>query len=287
MHLFYRITISVALLSCGGAQKTPPGPEGSAKVAAAPATENMPVPISSARVLLGWYCPDSAGGRPAVQPILALDQTWQSSKEFLARSIRARNTKRFSVMAYDGGHAGSFAVAGAASLGETTLAIGSYVGAGTCDSLDALGKVRSQDEQCLSNMSGCALAVGELEQASGFGAPPYEEDPDEQVWTRGKACEIGDDLLVDVDGDGAVERFSLSELVAGRVPVELPLQRSAEGHCDPSFAGVSGALIRLGVIDLDRDGRVEVLYRRGQEVFLYGAPHSPARMELLGRAKLQ
>ncbi len=287
MHLFYRITISAALIGCGGAQKPTPKPETEAQMAVSPAPKSTPATISQARVLLGWYCPDSGGGRPAVQPILALDQTWQSSKEFLAHAIGARQTKRFSVMAYDGGRAGSFAVAGAASLGETTLAIGSYVGAGTCDSLDALGKVRSQDAQCLSTTGGCALAVGELDAAGGFDARPYEEDPDEEEWLRGAACEVGEDLLIDVDGDGATERFSLAELVAGQVPVELPLRQDGKTSCEPSFAGVFGELIRLGVIDLDRDGRLEVVYRRGEDVFLYGAPHSPARMELLARMKLQ
>jgi hypothetical protein len=155
--------------------------------------------------------------------------------------------------------------------------------------MDGLGQVRSRNEQCVATTHGCALALGHMEATGGFDARPYEEDPESNELASGAACEVGDQLLIDVDGDGAIERFSLSELVAGHEPVELPLVPGGSATCEPSFAAPVAAgdsLLRVGVLDLDGDGRPEVVYRRGDDLFVFGAPNSPARMELLGRATL-
>ncbi len=281
----YRIAISVALIGCGGTQKGGPQPPPKAPEAA----QSQVATASGPRVLVGWYCPGSAAGRPAVEPALARDPNWTASSEVLARAIGARRVKRFSVVGYQGQRSGTFAVAGAATSGGASLAIGSYFGASPCEVVDSLGKVRSRDEACVRVTGECSLAIGTLEDSGGFRARPYEEDPEADDLVTGTACEIGNHLVVDVDGDGTGERFSLKQLIAGNAPVELPLLDEGGRTCEAKYAAMAvdeTELVRLGVIDLDGDGRPEVIYRIGTELFVYGAPHSPARMELLGRATL-
>ncbi|MCP4444131.1 MAG: VCBS repeat-containing protein [Myxococcales bacterium] len=284
MSFDHRIAISLGLVACGGAQKRAPEP-----AAAAPTPKPVSAVETGPRLMLGWYCPESAAGRPGVEPALARDPSWTEAEDVLSRAVGARRVKRFSVLGYAGQRAGSFAVAGAATSNGASLAIGSYLGASPCEEVDSLGKIRSRDEHCVQTSHNCSLAVAPLEAAGGFQARPYEEDPDTLVLSTGVACEIGKHLVVDVDGDGTAERFSLEQLIAGKNPVELPFLEEGGRTCEMHYASVStslGGLTRVGVLDFDEDGRPEVVYRRGTELFVYGAPHSPARMELLGRATL-
>lgn len=281
----FRITITLGLAACGGTQSSPHKP-----ITATPKPAVVEKPATEGpSLLLGWYCPESAAGRPGVEPVLARDPAWTNEEAVLERAISARRAKRFSVLGYQGQLSGILSVAGGATSGGARLAIGSYLGAEPCDIVDSLGNVRSTDEQCLHATQNCSLAVGLLEPAGGFDARPYEEDPEAAELAKSAACEIGQNLAVDVDGDGTAERFSLSEILAGRSPVELPLQDEGGRTCESSFASpIADAedLVRVGVLDLDGDGRPEVVYRNASEFLVYGAPNSPARMELLGRAKL-
>lgn len=295
MQMDFRIVITLGLVACGGAQKGTSEP--AATPAGTTATEPLVANTASASaaaaagpsLLLGWYCPESAAGRPGIEPAIARDPIWTNDRAVLERAIDARRAKRFSVLGYLGQRAGNFAVAGGATSGGTKLAIGSYLGAGPCDVVDSLGKVSSSNAECVRATRGCSLAVGVLEAAGGFRARPYEEDPEAAILAQGAACEIGQNLVVDVDGDGKAERFSLSEMFAGRAPVELPLQDEGGRTCESTFAASLESdfdISRVGVLDLDGDGRSEVVYRQANELLVYGAPNSPARMELLGRATL-
>jgi hypothetical protein len=289
MQMDFRIAITLTLVACGGVPKK----QKPAAKPLTPASERLPAQagaqVSGPSVLIGWYCPESAAGRPGVEPLLARDPTWTNDQAVLDRAIDARRAKRFSVLGYQGQSVGNLSVAGGATSAGVKLAIGSYLGAEPCDVVDSLGKVRSQNAECWRTTRGCSLAVGMLEAAGGFKARPYEEDPEAVVLVKGAACEIGENLIVDVDGDGRAERFSLSEIMAGRSPVELPLQDEGGRTCEMSFAGAvseESTIVRVGVLDLDGDGRPEIVYRNATELLLYGAPNSPARMELLGRATL-
>lgn len=286
----FRIAITLTLVACGGsprASKQPAAEPTSEPIAAQPGKTG--VSTLGPNLMIGWYCPESAAGRPGVEPLVARDPGWTNDRDVLERAIDTRRAKRFSVLGYQGQKVGNLSVAGGATSGGVKLAIGSYLGAEPCEIVDSLGKVTSQDAGCQRTTLGCSLAVGMLEAAGGFNARPYEEDPEAAVLTASAACEIGSNLIVDVDADGKAERFSLSEILAGRAPVELPLKDEGGRTCEMGFAGSlseADGIVRVGVLDLDGDGRPEVVYRTKNELLIYGAPNSPARMELLGRATL-
>ena len=289
MHLFTTIGLGFVLffapLGCGGQagqnkSTNPPHSASKGSSASAAKAKASDGPI----VLLGWFCPEMASGRPGIRPLLAKDPVWTSELEPLGAAIASRRVKRFTVLSYRGQRAGTMTVAGAAKDAGGRMAIGSYLGASLC----ALQGEQEEDPTCLAQTQGCGLAIGSLESAGGFEARPYEEDPEAMALAPGGACETDEVLVVDVDGDGQPEHFALADLQSqGEPPVELPLATTEQRLCQENFtAAVSGAgqLHRVAVIDVDGDGRLEILYRRAlQEFVLYGAPNSPARMELLGR----
>lgn len=242
-------------------------------------------------VLLGWFCPEMAAGRPGIRPLFAKDPTWNSERSPLEMAIASRRVKRFTVLAWQGHRAGSLMVVGAAQDATGKMALGSYLGTSACQPKSSSGDPAEDDPTCLAFTHGCGAALGGLEAAGGFQARPYEEDPDALRLFAGAACESKDVLSLDTDGDGQLERFSISDLRSrGPAPVELPLAKSSAEPCSSSFAApVKGHadLVRMAVLDVDGDGRLEVLYRRNDHEFLlYGAPTNPARLELLGRQTL-
>ncbi len=290
MAIDKRIAVTLVLTACGGAQRSR-APKVSATESATPKplASPKPAPASGPSRFVGWFCPQSAAGRPGVLPLLAKTPEWTEDRARLARAIGTREVKRFEVFGVAGSIAGSFSVMGSGTSGGTVLAVGSYQGANACDVIDALGKVASTSATCEAETHGCALAVGPIEASSGFSSRPYDEDPERQPPAASGACEVGGNLVVDVDDDGAAERFDLSELFAGRSAVELPLVKEGSRVCEATFSALvdaDAALYRVAVLDFDDDGRPEIAYRLGEEILIYGAPNSPARMELLGRASL-
>jgi hypothetical protein len=242
---------------------------------------------------VGWYCPEAGAGRPAIRPLFARDPKWLSNLDPLNKAIASRRVKRFTVLAWEGHAAGSMIVMGGAQDAAGKMAMGAYVGASVCQpkSVDAQTDAPDEDPVCRSLSDGCSMALGELEAAGGFHSRPYEEDPERLELFRSGACEENDVLLLDTDGDGKAERFSIVDLKGtGSAPVELPLSPIEGTSCEPTFAGAvvgHSDLVRMAVLDVDGDGRIEVLYRRNSNEFLlYGAPSSPARLELLGRQSL-
>ena len=291
----YSATIGLAAVvffACGGqpkaVSKAPNKPQATEE---APAPAPAPEPATTGRsVLLGWFCPTGAAGRPAVRPLFARDPSWASELPALNKAIASRRVRRFTVMAWQGHAAGSMIVMGSAQDAKGKLAMGSYVGASACQPRSTTG-LTDEDPVCQSITAGCALALGELEPASGFNARPYDEDPARLDLLQSKGCEAGDFLLLDTDGDGKAEHFSTADLRGdGAAPAELPLADGSTATCEPNYAAAVIAhtdLVRMAVLDVDGDGRAEVLYRRNSnELLLYGAPSSPARLELLGQQKL-
>ncbi len=287
------VLASVPLVACGGPARQPhkPAPETESKSVESKKAVASPTPSVEAKPqVIGWYCPSSAAGRPGVQLLMQRDPSWSADPRSLQASVSSRRVKRFSVMAWDGRRAGSFSVAGAGRAGGKELAVGSYQGASPCAQAADFGESAEEDQACVRATEGCALAIGELEAAGGFQSRPYEEDPDTESHASGAACERDEVLVVDMDGDHVAEHFSLSSLddaqVAGSELAYLP---QASASCEASFAapGASASsLARMAVIDLDGDGRPEILFRRGDEFLLFGAPNNPARLELLQRAQL-
>lgn len=293
MRFSLLLSSALVLFSCTGSAsqrkntvKTPtkaesPQKEGKADLVNKPRKEVTVKPL-----LLGWYCPEMAMGRPGVRPLWTNNGQWSDDSEELSSTIASRSVKRLSVLRWSGGLAGWFSVAGLATLSGQALAIGSYQGTSTCNAA-AVGKASQLDPVCVKETSECGLAIGYIEPSSGFESRPYEEDPDSTSIAYGSGCEVGNVLVVDTDGDGATEKFLLDDLSSEEeAPVELPAS-STPDTCTPSFGSViNDKLVRLATLDIDGDGRMEILFRRGAEEFLlYGAPNHPARLELLGRHK--
>ncbi len=286
---------ALALLACGGPPRQAAEPKNSPHSTVQGPEASVPSPASEDghHVMLGWFCPEEGAGRPAIRPLFAKDPTWDSELDPLHKAIASRRVKRFTVLAWEGHSAGSMIVMGAAQDALGKMAMGAYVGASVClpAQTTAVPARSDEDPVCRALSAGCGLALGELEAAGGFHSRPYEEDPERLNLFRGAACEGADILHLDTDGDGKAELFSIADLRRpGAPPAELPLAMEAAESCSPNFAASvpnHPDLVRIAVLDVDGDGRSEVLYRRNSSEFLlYGAPASPARLELLGRQSL-
>lgn len=248
-------------------------------------------------VLVGEMCPDGAGGRPGVAPLLVRAVGWTDDADEVGAQLE-RAARRFAVLGVDGARAGLFDVLGTADVGlPQDVAMGSYVGRGACTPAGA----EAADARCEAATRGCALAVASIEP----GAAEREEVPE---LVTGTACVAGDALLVDVDGDGAHESFPVAQFVDGtRAPAaEVLAAPVVGGACAGTFT-VHGLAVRsveepgapddprytvtldvLGVLDLDGDGRRELAvafrYPDGRTVALYSALASAGRLELVGEA---
>jgi hypothetical protein len=141
----------------------------------------------------------------------------------------------------------------------------------------------------------CGVAVALLEPAGGFEARPPEEDPDPPELEVGGVCVAGANLMIDVDGDGTPEAFPASAFIdSGGGASEEIASVPAASACTPAFAlrgavaASSGGMDVLGVVDLDADGRHEMvaeLRRGGQRSWvLYSARNTAARLERVGIA---
>src|SRR5687768_3903488 len=86
-------------------------------------------PASPGRgVLVGEMCPEGAGGRPAVAPLLVRGVGWSDDADDVASHLE-RSARSFAVLGVDGKRAGVFEVLGVADAGlPGNVAIGGYVG---------------------------------------------------------------------------------------------------------------------------------------------------------------
>jgi hypothetical protein len=251
-------------------------------------------------VLVGEMCPRGAAGRPAVAPLLVHGVGWSTDAEEIELQL-SRAARAFAVLGLDGKRAGIFEVLGAVDAGlAVDVAIGGYVGRPPCAPASDEGGAR-EDAACLKATRGCGLAVAALERRGG--ADLEVPDP-----TIGGACRSGDHLVVDVDGDGASEAFPLAQFVDPvRAPAEEVLAApvvapacearfTIYGHvvAPPREPGVSDdpryhvTLDVLGIVDLDGDGRREVVvayrYPEGRTLAVYSAVRQAGRLELVGEA---
>ena len=264
--------------------------------------ERAPAPPRGGRqVLVGELCPQSAAGRPAVAPLLMRTTQWIDAVPEVTGAVERGSTPRFVAFGVDGKIAGVFDTVGLADLplGQS-VASGTYVGGAPC-SADVGGSQRSDDAKCIAATNGCGLAVAELTRP--------DEPPEQPAYATGGACVSGDSLGVDIDGDGAVEWFPVAQVLDG---IRGPAQEWAAGPaakqpCTPTFTlydvklaapaepgkspdpRATVTLDLLGVVDLDADGRKELVialrFPTVRTVVVYSAGQSPQRLELVGEAQ--
>lgn len=241
--------------------------------------------------MVAELCPKALDGRPALAPLAMRSVSWTNDPDELEAALARGEASQFDVLAVDGQRAGRFAVIGAAD-GNVLAAVGSYTGAPPCTRGGALKGV--VDPSCERVRKGCGVAVAVLGDAGGN----LEEGDDLPPATVGGACVDGADVAIDVDGDGALERFPLAGFLDPvRAPAdELTAQTAgAPATCTPSFAvlglavpgdGQKVDLDVLGVVDVDGDGWREVVvglrYAEKRSVAVYSAVDVAARLTLVG-----
>ncbi|MCW5804557.1 MAG: hypothetical protein KIT31_19460 [Deltaproteobacteria bacterium] len=250
------------------------------------------------QIMVGEMCPQGAGGRPAVTPLVMRGATWTDAQADLSNVVERGGVPRFVVFGVDGKHAGIFDTVGLTDVGlGQAVASGTYTGAAPCTS-DAGNGQRSEEVLCTPATGGCGLAVGELSRP--------DEPPMDTTFTMGGACISGDALAVDIDGDGKMESFPLAGILDGvRSPAhEWTAAPTATAACKPTFQIYNLRLAPppepgkpanpkhvvtlhvLGVLDLDGDGRREVVvafeFPTVRTIAVYSATASPQRLELAG-----
>jgi len=256
---------------------------------------------SGRQVVVGELCPQGAAGRPAVAPLLMRTTQWTDTTTEITNAVERGSVPRFVAFGVDGKIAGVFDTIGLAdiSLGQS-VAAGTYVGGPPCTS-DAGQGQRTEDPRCSSATNGCGLAVAELSRP--------DDPPETPAYQIGGACLSGDALAVDVDGDGVAEVFPLSGVLDGiRGPAqEWPANPNLTASCAPKFVLYDVRLVPetqagkppdpkavvlfdlLGVVDLDADGRKELVialrFPTVRTIVVYGATSSPGRLELIGEAQ--
>jgi hypothetical protein len=262
-----------------------------------------PKPIKDGRqVMIGELCPQGAGGRPAVAPLVMRGVAWTDAATDLQHQIERDGVPRFAVFGVDGKVAGVFETVGLADIGlSQSVAAGAYSGASPCTAEAGLGQ-RTEDPACGTATRGCGIAIGELGRA--------DDPPPTSGWTTGGACVAGDVLVVDIDGDGATEQFPLIGILDGiRSPAEEWVANPVAGTptappCKPTFqvynvrlapppepgrtvdAKAIVTLSLLAVVDVDGDGRRELVcsldFPTVRTIVVYTAASSPRRLELAG-----
>jgi hypothetical protein len=290
------IVVAAALAACGPAVR----PE-AVGVDPGPPPEPMgPKRTAHGRsVLLGEMCPLAAAGRPGVAPLAVRGVEWSSDPAAVGEPIARTTVGKFAVLGYDGARAGVFESLGAADAGlPQDVAAGTYVGASPC-TRDAGKGARAEDVGCNAATKGCGLALAEVGRGDD---PPPALEP-------GGGCMAGDFLVVDVDADGRLEAFPITDFLDGvRAPVEevsaAPVAPTST--CAPRFSiyglklapGIDpGAPVDpkyqvnldvLGIADLDGDGRREVAialrYPESRTVVLYSATRAAGRLDLVGES---
>lgn len=288
------------------------------KTGAAPPAEPSGVariPVTKSRtgggreVLLGEMCPQGAGGRPAVAPLVMRNVGWSDNATDVTAAVERGSVPRFVVFGSDGKLAGAFDTMGVVDVGlPQQVAAGAYAGASPCTvGAAAVAKpkageiaTRAEDAKCTAATSGCGIAVGDVTHPDEPAATP--------TYVTGGACVAGDMLAVDIDGDGRIESFPIAGILDGaRAPAaEWTAAPTSTATCTPTFAVYGIKLLAeaetnkpvdpksvvtadlLGVVDLDGDGRRELVvalkFATVRTIVVYTATAQPQRLELAGEA---
>ena len=259
------------------------------------------LPPSGGQIMVGEMCPQGAGGRPAVAPLMMRTVSWNDRASEVSGAVERGAVPRFVVYGTDGKSAGVFDTLGVADVGMSqSVAAGTYVGASPCTS-DAGNGQRTEEPACGAATENCGLAVGELTRP--------DDPPETPKLVTGAACMSGDALAVDIDGDGVIESFPLASLLDGvRGPAqEWSAAPTAGAVCTPKFKLYDLKLVLppepgkavdpksvvvldvLGVVDLDGDGRKELVlalrFPTVRTIVVYTPTGSAQRLELAGEGQ--
>jgi hypothetical protein len=260
-------------------------------------------------VVVGEMCPQGAGGRPAVAGLVMRgSMQWTDTAADVGAALERGSVPRFVVLGVDGKMAGAFDTMGLVDVGMVQpVASGAYAGAAPCTyeisvkpGTDKATATRAEEPKCGQVTAGCGIAIGEL-------ADPGEPPATVKYSTAG-ACIAGDQLAVDIDGDGKKESFPLNEVLDGiRGPAaEWPAAPTTGATCAPKFQLYDIKLVPepdpgkavdpksivmmdlLGVVDLDNDGRMELIlalrFPTVRSIVVYSPTQSADRLEMVGEA---
>ena len=287
------------LVACGPTVKPPEPPAEPRPVGQG--VKPIKVDPSGRQVMIGEMCPQGAGGRPAVAPLMMRGVGWNDSASEVAATVERGGVPRFFVLGVDGKQAGVFDTLGLVEVGiNQPVASGTYVGSSPCTyAVSGKGGDRAEDPACGPVTRGCGIAVGEITHA------------DEPIGTlkldAGGACMSGTEIAVDLDGDGRIESFPLAGALDGiRQPAQEWLASpTSTATCTPTYQLYNQALVPearpgkpadqakvtidvLGVVDLDGDGRKELVlamrFPTVRTIVVYTATESSQRLELAGEA---
>ncbi|HVV84689.1 MAG TPA: hypothetical protein VHE35_16600, partial [Kofleriaceae bacterium] len=244
-----------------------------------------------------------AAGRPGIAPLAARTVAWTADADELAAPLERGQAGAFAVLGVDGRRVGVFSAIGMVEQGppgSPKVAVGSYAGGSACSRPAPAGTPPPEDPACVAATGGCGLAVATISTGGAF--QPLEA-PDVRL---GGACVSGDAVIVDIDGDGTPEVFPLAGFLdAGRAPAdELSAAAAVPAPCTPTYThyGIAVALDAadtdprhrvtidlLGVLDLDADGRMELVlglrYSERRTIAVYSAQESAARLSLIGESE--
>jgi len=310
---------SALLFACGPTVK--PGGVPSEPRPIAQGQSRLKADPQGRRVLVGEMCPQGAGGRPAVAPLVLRGATWSDTPGEVAATVERGVVPRFVVFGVDGKQAGAFDTLGLVDIAPgQSVASGAYVGASPCTySVTAKptpGQLdtRGEDPKCGQATKSCGIAVAEI------------TNPDEPTtmpaYTTGGACMAGNDLTVDIDGDGVLESFPIANVLDGiRAPAAEWLAGptaapASTAPCTPTFqlydlklaaeprtarapapvrggtASASDSVVTvdvLAVVDLDGDGRRELVlamkFATVRSIVVYTATENVQRLELAGEGQ--
>jgi hypothetical protein len=250
-------------------------------------------------VMVGEMCPKGAGGRPGLAPLIMRTVSWSDNAQEVGDVIERGGAPRFEVFGVDGKPAGVFDTMGLAETNPQPIASGTYVGGTPCSTDAGKGQPRPDSPACAITFAACGLAVAELQRA--------DDLPDTPRLATGGACMSGDQLMVDIDGDGIPESFPIAQVLDGiRGPAtEWSAGPTSGAACEPSFQVYNvridpetykgkvdpKAVVMLdvmGVVDLDGDGKKELVlalrFPTVRSIVVYGTTGIPQRLELLGEA---
>lgn len=286
-----------SILGCGPRFR-PEGPEGEPT----PVIRNErphPAATNGRHVMIGEMCPTGAAGRPAVAPLVLRGVQWTDKPDEIANTVERGATPRYVVFGQDGKPAGVFDTVGLADVGlAQPVASGAYVGGGPCG-IDSPKGGRIDEPKCMAAFGGCGLAVGELGRS--------DDLPETPKFETGTACLAGDTLAVDIDGDHVLEAFPLDQILDGiRAPAgEWSATPTAAAPCEGHFQLYGIALDGkvdpkvgkpdpkqtvtldvLGIVDLDGDGRKELIlalqFATVRTIVVYSPLDAAQRLELVG-----
>jgi hypothetical protein len=126
-----RVACMTLLFGCGPTVK--PGSVPAEPSPVAHGVRPLKINPQGRRVVVGEMCPQGAGGRPSVTPLVMRGVAWNDSATEVAATVERGSVPRFVVYGVDGKPAGAFDTLGIVDVAPgQSVASGTYVGASPC-----------------------------------------------------------------------------------------------------------------------------------------------------------